>query len=197
MSLKRIDLTGRPHHATVAPMPLRTVCSLMVAAALAGSLDARQATFAVPATAPKSSLAVPTAPKAPWFAAWQLVQPAAAGRFESPAYKKVTLRIEPWEDGLRVVYDMVRTRGGITHMEWEGRFDGKDYPVQGMDYFLTNAYRPLDDRSYEIIIKVDGRVAANAIAVVSPDGKVLTVTTIEKDASGRTVKTNAEYRRVM
>jgi len=91
---------------------------------------------------------------------------------------------------------MVRTRGGITHVEWQGRFDGRDYPVQGMDYFLTNAYRPLDDRSYEIIIKVDGRVAANAIAVVSPDGKTLTVTTIEKDARGRTVKTNAAYRRV-
>jgi hypothetical protein len=131
----------------------------------------------------------------PWFGTWQLVQPTPASRFEAPAYKKVTLRIEPREDGLRVVYDMVRTRGGITHVEWEGRFDGRDYPVQGIDYHLTNAYRPIDDRSYEIIIKVDGRVAANALAAVSPDRSTLTVTTIEKDARGRTVKTNAVYRR--
>ena len=160
-------------------MTVRTACSVVVAIALAVALDAQV-----------------SAPRALWFGTWQLVQPTAANRFESPVYKKVTLRIEPWEDGLRVVYDMVRTRGGITHVEWQGRFDGRDYPVQGMDYFLSNAYRPLDDRSYEIIIKVDGRVAANAIAVVSPDGKVLTVTTIEKDANGRTVKTNATYRRL-
>jgi hypothetical protein len=168
-------------------MTVRVACSVVAAIALGVALDARQATVAVPASAPG----------APWFGTWQLVQPPPTGRFESPVYKKVTLRIEPWEEGLRVVYDMVRTRGGITHVEWQGRFDGRDYPVQGMDYFLTNAYRPLDDRSYEIIIKVDGRVAANAIAVVSADGRTLTVTTIEKDASGKTVKSNAAYRRVM
>src|SRR5688572_28801947 len=181
----------------LASMPLRFVWTCLVAIVLGATLD--RATFAQGAErrAPLSGAPQTTAPAAPWFGTWQLVQTPPASRFDTPAYKKTTLRIEPWEDGLRVVYDMVRTRGGITHVEWQGRFDGRDYPVQGMDYFLTNAYRPLDDRSYEIIIKVDGRVAANAIAVVSPDGKVLTVTTIEKDASGRTVKTNAEYRRVM
>ena len=167
-------------------MPLRAACSLIVAAALAVSLDAGQGTFAVPASAPR----------APWFATWQLVQPAAAGRFESPAYKKVTLRIEPWEDGLRVVYDMVRTRGGITHMEWAGRFDGKDYPVQGADYVLTNAYRQIDARSYEIAIKVDGQPVATATAVVSANGSTLTVTTRERDARGRAVTTTAEYNRI-
>jgi hypothetical protein len=89
------------------------------------------------------------ADRAPWLGTWQLVQPAA-GRFESPPYKKVTIRIEPWQDGIAVSYDMVRTRGGISHMEWTGRFDGRDYPVQGVDYVLTNAYRLIDDRSYEI-----------------------------------------------
>lgn len=167
-------------------MTLRAVCTCLVALALAGPLEVRQQTaFALQASAPRAA----------WFGTWQLVQARPASRFESPAYKRVTLRIEPWEDGLRVVYDMVRTRGGITHVEWEGRFDGRDYPVQGMDYYLTNAYRQIDDRSYEIIIKVDGRVAANAFASVSPDRSTLTVTTIEKDARGRTVKTTANYRR--
>ena len=132
---------------------------------------------------------------APWFGVWQLEQPAATSRFESRPYKKVTSTIEPWQDGLKVSYDMVRARGGITHMEWTGRFDGRDYPVAGIDYFLTNAYRRIDDRSYEIVIKVDGRIAANAIAVVSPDGATLTVTTIEKDARGQTIKTSAIYRK--
>jgi hypothetical protein len=90
---------------------------------------------------------------------------------------------------------MVRRRGGMQHMEWSGRFDGKDYPVQGVDYVLTNAYRKVSDRSYEIVVRVDGRAAAVATAVVSSDGRTLNVDTKEQDAKGRTVTTTARYQR--
>jgi hypothetical protein len=133
--------------------------------------------------------------EAPWFGTWQQEIPAPPNRFEAPAYKKVTTRIEPWQDGVRVSYQMVRTRGGVTRVEWVGRFDGRDYPVQGVDYVLTNAYRVLDDRRYEIVIKVDGRPAATATAVVSPEGDRLTVTTVEQDARGQRRTSTASYRR--
>jgi hypothetical protein len=133
--------------------------------------------------------------RAPWFGMWVRDERPRASRFETPQYKKVTTRIEPWDGGLRVVYDMVRARGGITHLEWTGRFDGNDYPVQGVDYVLTNAYRPIDDSSYEIVIKVDGKPVATAVAVVSPDRATLTVTTTERDARGQMTKTTAVYRR--
>ena len=181
--IKRIGLTRRPLHATFASMLRRSMCTCLVAIVLAGTLGARAAA------------AQTAAPRAPWFGTWQLVQAPPASRFETPPYKKVTLLIEPWKEGLRVVYDMVRARGGITHVEWEGLFDGRDYPVQGIEYHLTNAYRPIDERSYEIIVKVDGRVAANAMASVAPDGRTLSVTTIEKDQRGRTVKRTARYER--
>ena len=133
---------------------------------------------------------------ASWFGTWEQVLPPPASRFETPPYKKVTTRIEPWDgDGVKVTYDMVRTRGGITHVEWTGRFDGRDYPVQGMDYDLTNAYRIISDNSYAIDIKVDGRMAATATAVVSPDGETLTVTTIEWRGRGSELTTTAVYRR--
>ena len=142
-----------------------------------------------------TSVAIPTAqPQAPWIGAWQQVPPEKKW-FDPWPYRKVTLRIEPADDGLRVVYDMVRRRGGITHIEWSGRFDGRDYPVQGVDYVLTNAYRKLSDRSYEIVVKVDGRAAAVATAVVSPDGGTLNVDTREQDATGRPVTTTATYQR--
>lgn len=133
-------------------------------------------------------------PQAPWFGTWEQELTPPASRFETPPHKKVTTRIEPWEDGLKVTYDMVKARGGITHVEWTGRFDGRDYPVQGVDYYLTNAYRILDERSYAIDIKVDGRLAATATAVVSPDGKTLTVTTIERRGPAEST-TTAVYRR--
>lgn len=115
--------------------------------------------------------------------------------FDPSPYRKVTLRIEPWDDGLTVVYDMVRQRGGITHLEWSGRFDGRDYPVQGVDTVLTNAYRRLSERSYEIVVKRDGRVAAVATAVVSADGRTMTVETVERDGAGAPRRTQAVYRR--
>ena len=90
---------------------------------------------------------------------------------------------------------MVGIRGGVTHMEWTGKFDGKDYPVQGVDYVLTNAYTPVDERSYQILIKVDGLVAATARVAVSPDGKTLTTSTVEKNARGESVTTTTVYDR--
>ena len=131
--------------------------------------------------------------QAPWFATWHLNTAKSTDRSNPPRYKRVTSKIEPWEDGLKVTYDMVGIRGGVTHMEWTGRFDGKDYPVQGVDYVLTNAYTLLDDRSYKIVIKVDGEVAATARVSVSIDGKTLTTETTEKNAQGETVSTMAVY----
>ena len=114
--------------------------------------------------------------QAPWYGAWKLNPTKSTTNSES-RYKRVLLRIDPLEDGMSVVYDMIGTRGGITHMEWIGKLDGKDYPVQGLDYVLTNAYTRLTDRSYRITIKVDGALAATADVVISRDGKTLTSTT--------------------
>jgi hypothetical protein len=127
-------------------------------------------------------------PLRPWFGTWKL-NPAKSTANSESRFKRVTLNVEPWQDGLKVTYDMVGIRGGITHMEWTGKFDGKDYPVQGVDYVLTNAYTRLDEQSYQIVIKVDGTLAATAKVVVSADGKTLTTSTVEKNAKGESVTT--------
>jgi hypothetical protein len=129
----------------------------------------------------------------PWFGKWNLNVAQSADKPDSPRYKRVTLHIEPWGDGLKVTYDMVGTRGGITHLEWNGRFDGKDYPVQGVDYVLTNAYRRIDDWTYEIVVKVDSAVVATSKVSVSPDRKTMRVTTEERLPNGQTVTTTAIY----
>jgi hypothetical protein len=134
----------------------------------------------------------PSTKDQPWVGTWQQVPPTRKW-FDPWPYQKVTLHIEPADDGLRVVYDMVRRRGGVQHMEWSGRFDGRDYPVQGVDYVLTNAYRKVSDRGYEIVVRVDGHEAAVATASVSADGKMMTVDTVERDARGQTRKSTATY----
>jgi hypothetical protein len=133
-------------------------------------------------------------PQEPWFGTWKL-NLAKSTTDREARYKRATTKIEPWRDGLKVTYDLVGTRGGITHMEWTGRFDGNDYPVQGVDYVLTHAYRRVNDRAYQITIKIDGVVAAIARVEVSPDSQTLTTLTTGKDAQGRTVSTTAVYER--
>jgi hypothetical protein len=131
---------------------------------------------------------------APWAGTWRLDPARSTERPGRAPYARTTLRIEPHDDGWLVAYDMVGTRGGRTHIEWRGRFDGKDYPVQGVDDVMTNAYRPIDERSYEIAVKLDGRAVATTRVSVSPDGATLTAVTVERDES-RVVTTTAVYAR--
>lgn len=130
---------------------------------------------------------------APWIGTWKL--DPARSTAASDRYKRVITRIEPSSYGLKVIYEMIGTRGGVSHLEWTGRLDGKDYPVEGADYVLTNAYTSLNDHSYRIVVKVEGTVAATALVEVSPDGKTLTSTTTEKNARGETVTTSSVYQR--
>jgi hypothetical protein len=129
---------------------------------------------------------------APWLGTWKLNSAKSTANRDT-RYKRVISKIEPWQDGIRVTYEMVGTRGGVTHMEWTGKFDGKDYPVEGVDYVLTNSYKLLDDHSYEIVIKVEGGVAATARVDVSPDGKTLTTLTNQRNAQGQDVMTTTVY----
>ena len=102
-------------------------------------------------------------------------------------------RIEPWEDGLKVVYDMTGTRGGVTHWEWTGRLDGKDYALEGVEEVVTNAYSQVDDHTFSIVTKLDGRPTATTRIVISPDGKVMTVTSPATNAQEQRVVNTAIY----
>src|SRR6188508_244645 len=117
------------------------------------------ALLAVVVTTPRSLVSLQPEP---WFGTWSL-NPAKSGRSNSSPFKRETCRIEPWGDGLKVTYDMVGTRGGVTHLEWTGGFDGRDQPVQGADTVLTNAYRRVDDQSYAIEVKAEGTPVATAV----------------------------------
>lgn len=85
---------------------------------------------------------------------------------------------------------MVRVRGGVTHLEWAGRFDGRDYPVQGVEEHVTYAYMPRDQRGYDVVIKLDGREAGRSRITISGDGRTMSVVTRQGGA-----QTTSVYRR--
>jgi hypothetical protein len=132
---------------------------------------------------------------APWLGTWELDPERSVGREDPTPYLRTTFRIELWGDGLKVTYDMIGIRGGRPHLEWTGGFDSEEYPVEGVDYVLTNAYRLIDSRTYEIVVKVDGVVAATTRVEVSPDGQILTAVTTETDTSGHAFTSTAVYDR--
>jgi len=71
---------------------------------------------------------------------------------------------------------MVGTRGGVTHWEWTGKLDGKDYPLEGVEEVLTNAYSRIDERTYRVVLRIDGKTATTSTIAISLDGKTMTVT---------------------
>jgi hypothetical protein len=127
----------------------------------------------------------------PWLGTWRLNLEKSA--VTNSVYKRVTMRIEPRGEGLSVVYDMVGTRGGVTHVEWNGKLDGRDYPVQGVDYFATNAYTRVDNNAYNIATKRDGQLANTIKVTVSADGKTLTAVTTGRTAQGQESSTTTVY----
>jgi hypothetical protein len=81
-------------------------------------------------------------------------------------------------------------------MEWTGLFDGKDYMVQGTDEYMTYAYKRIDERTYEIVAKLDTRITAVATVTLSPDGRTLTSVTRGKSARGQEVTNTTVYERI-
>ena len=129
-----------------------------------------------------------------WFGTWTLNVARSTYDPGPPPYKRATYTIEPrGTDGMKVIYDMVHPRGGTTHLEWQGRIDGKDYPLQGIDAFVTYAYTQVSPGVYETIVKMGGRVAAKSTVTVSADGKTMTTTTKGVDSSGKPVTTITVY----
>ena len=133
---------------------------------------------------------------AAWIGTWTLNVAKSTYNPGPPPYKRGTLTVEPWQDGVRMVSDLVGTRGGVTHYEWTGKFDGEDYALQGIEEDLTYSYAPLDDRSVEVVIKVAGRPVARARTTISPDGKTMTTVSSGFNARGQEVRTTTVYEQV-
>lgn len=130
---------------------------------------------------------------------WKLNLARSVYEAGPPPYKRSIVKIESLPDALnirlKVTYDNVGIRGGVSHIEWEGKLDGKDYPIEGVDDVLTNAYTRIDERTYEVVVKADGTKAATARIVIAPDGKTLTSITSTRNAKGQILKTTAVYDR--
>jgi len=122
-----------------------------------------------------------------WVGVWTLSAVLSANSTAPRLYTRGTRQIQSTASSVTIVDDLVRIRGGVVHLEWTGTLDGRDYPVEGVEVFLTSAYRQIDDHTLELTQKVDGRAVVKAKLVLSPDGKTITTTTTDGVTTATTV----------
>ena len=122
---------------------------------------------------------------------WKLKE--AKSEFSLGAPKNSIVVYEAEDDKVKVTVDSVSSDGKLTHYEWTGKFDGKEYPVTGDPLSDTRSYTKIDDRILGFNIMKGGKIITSGRIVVSGDGKSRTVTMSGTDAKGHRVSSNEVY----
>lgn len=124
----------------------------------------------------------------PWIGTWKVNLEKST---YSPGPKPTvagTVKIEPSAGGMKTTIDGTNPEGKPTHTETVAKFDGKDNPVKGAQApNTTNALKRIDDRTFEVMGKIDGKPAVTTRVAVSADGKMMTATQTGTNAQGQSV----------
>lgn len=94
---------------------------------------------------------------------------------------------------MKVKSDGISADGNPVHIEWSGKFDGKDYPVTGDPNSDTRSYTKVNDRTLATTAKKNGKITVTGQIVVSADGKSRTVTLTGTTPKGKKFKNVAVY----
>jgi hypothetical protein len=107
--------------------------------------------------------------------------------------KFTTVTFKNMFGSIKTTQDGISGDGKPIHVEWSGKFDGKDYPVTGDPNADMRSYTKVDDRTLHVTAKKNGQVIATAHTVVSTDGKTRTATVTGTTAKGKKFKNVAVY----
>lgn len=112
-----------------------------------------------------------------------------------PAPKSEIATFEQVGSGVRLTLDRIDADDKPVHVEWVGRFDGKDYPSQGDTTSDVRSYRKIDEYTFEMVGKKDGTIVRRVTIVYSRDGKIRTNTVIGMNALGQRINNVQVYDR--
>ena len=94
-------------------------------------------------------MAKPMAPD-PAIGTWKLNVDKSSFKLTT-APKSSVLKVEAWEDGLKLSVDTVDAQGNKLHPEAAYKFDGNDYPIKGSPLADTVSAKRINERSNESI----------------------------------------------
>lgn len=130
-----------------------------------------------------------------WLGTWKL-NVAKSSYNPGPAPRSGTSRFAMASGGMvKVTSDGVDASGRATHNEIVTMFDGKPTELKGTEPPVTLAFSRIDDRRYELVTRVNGKVAATSLGSIAADGKTRTVVTRSMTADGQWVTSTAVYDR--
>jgi len=127
----------------------------------------------------------------PMIGTWKLNE--AKSQLSSGSEKNSMVVYEVAGDSIKCAIDGVDGQGKPLHIEWTGKFDGKDYPLTGDPSGDMRAYKKINERTMEGTTKKDGKVTGSSRIVVAADGKSRTVTTNLTDLAGKKTHNVAFY----
>ena len=111
----------------------------------------------------------------------------AKSKVGGPAPKSRTMKIEPAGSGIKVTVDEIDAQGKPNSRAYTANFDGKEVRNPIPPDRDTIAWKRVDARTWETTSKQAGKVTATSKRVLSPDGKVFTLTTTSRNAQGQPV----------
>jgi hypothetical protein len=104
-----------------------------------------------------------------------------------PAVKSTTVTIVADDKGVKVNAEGVNGDGSALHVQYDAKFDGKDYPVTGIPYADTVSVKRAGADTIVSTMKKGSQVVMTVTSVVSKDGKTRTSTFKGKDGAGNDV----------
>jgi len=104
-----------------------------------------------------------------------------------PAPKNTTAKIESDENGIKVSVEGTNVDGSALHVQYDAKFDGKDYPVTGVPYADMVSVKRVGADTIVSTMKKGGQVVMTVTSVVSKDRKTRTSTFKGKDSEGHDV----------
>ena len=118
---------------------------------------------------------------------WKM-NPAKSKFSPGPAQKSLTLKIEADEKGVKLDGEGVNGDDSPLHVQYEAKFDGKDYPASGLPSGAdTIVIKRVDANTIVSTQKKGGKVIMTVTSKVSADGKTRTSTFNGTDSQGRKV----------
>ena len=127
----------------------------------------------------------------PQMGTWKLNE--AKSKITPGTTKFTTITFKNTLGNIKATGDGIGSDGKSIHVEWSGKFDGKDYPVTGSPDSDARSYTKVNDRTLQVTVKKNGKVTATAQTVVSADGKTRTSTVSGTTAKGKKFKNTAVY----
>jgi len=117
---------------------------------------------------------------------WKM-NPAKSKYSPGPAPKSSTIKVEADEKGVKIDAEIVNADGSPSHVQYDAKFDGKDYQVTGLPNADTVSVKRIDANTIESTMKKGGQVVMTVTSQVSNYGKTRTSTFKGKDAEGHDV----------